>query len=204
MKVFNCPQLSEEWYELHRARPTASDFGKILSPIKAKPSGAQNKFINALIAQRFSNAAMAPGDSYASPAMMNGVILEPQARDWYRMEAEEEITEVGFCMTDDERFGASPDGLVGKRGGLEIACPNLETHIGYLQEGKIPTRKKCQIHGGLIVTGLDWWDFVSYAGVPGVPNIRIRVTPDDFTELLRAELDRFWERYQTALEKMRT
>lgn len=202
MNIHRCSQLSETWWDLHRGRVSASQMDRILTQKTLKPSEQQSDLICEMIAQTFSHEPMGPGDQYVSPAMMNGVVNEPEARRWYSLEVSEDVEQIGCCITDCGRFLASPDGLVGTEGGLELKCPMLKTQAKYLLKGELPTEYRAQIHGQLLVTERKWIDFFSYA--PGLPPFRIRVFPDEFTELLRAELNRFWDKYVAAVERMKT
>lgn len=196
MKIFECKQNSPEWWELHRGRATASSFHKILTAKTQKLSSQCNELICELIAQE---ATLGPiqGPEVMTRPMERGIDIEPEARRWYEMERGLDVREVGFCLTDDGRFGCSPDGLVGEEGGLELKCPLLKTHVGYLTGPKeIPGEYKAQVHGCLIVTEREWWDFLSYA--PGLPPFMLRVVPDSFTHELRVALEIFWSNYQEA------
>lgn len=201
MLIFECEQRSPEWFAARKGVPTASQFDRILTPATGKPSSSQRDYICELIADSLSHAAAGPKDEYISPAMRNGIITEPEARNWYEMECGLDCRRVGFCVTDCGRFGMSPDALVGEDGGLELKCPTGKVHASYLLGGVLPNEHKVQVHGELLVSGRRWWDFVSYH--PGMEPFRIRVTPDGYTELLRKELENFWTAYQNALLKIR-
>ena len=58
--------------------------------------------------------------------------------------------------------GASPDGLVGDDGLVEIKCPNTATHIQTLLDQKIPRKYETQMLWQMECTGRKWCDFVSY------------------------------------------
>ena len=58
--------------------------------------------------------------------------------------------------------GASPDGLVGDDGLVEIKCPNSATHIDYLLAGEPPAAYVKQMYWQMACTGRQWVDFVSY------------------------------------------
>jgi predicted phage-related endonuclease len=58
--------------------------------------------------------------------------------------------------------GASPDGLVGDDGLVEIKCPNTATHIQTLLDQKIPQKYETQMLWQLECTGRKWCDFVSF------------------------------------------
>ncbi len=77
--------------------------------------------------------------------------------------------------------GASPDGLVGTDGLVEIKCPNSATHIETLLGKSIPSKYLCQMQWQMACTGRQWCDFVSFD--PRMPvNMRLfvhRVERDD-------------------------
>jgi hypothetical protein len=80
-------------------------------------------------------------------------------------------------MHDTLEAGASPDGLVGESGGLEIKCPMPATHIEYLRDGRLPSKYIQQVQGCLWISGRDWWDFMSYH--PKMTPLIIRVYRDE-------------------------
>lgn len=200
MKCYDFEQYSMQWWAIRRGVPTASMFGKIITPAKGELSKQADDYIHQLIADQY-DPEYGEVEDYVSAAMRNGTQMEPEARRFYEFERDCTVDEVGFCIDDDGRFGCSPDGLVGGDGGLELKSPLAKTHIAYLIADELPDAYKPQVHGSLVVTGREWWDFMSY--VPGFPPLLIRVEPDEYTEKVRKALDDFWPRYQEALEKVR-
>lgn len=199
MKIVKCEQYSPEWWEARRGIPTASAFDRIITPT-GKLSAQADDYINELIGERVCLTPNFFADNPMSAAMANGRDCEPQARSWYELE-HAEVERVGFIMTDDERFGCSPDGLVGSDGCLELKCPKLKTQVKYLLAGGLPPEYKPQVHGQLIVTGRSWVDFVSYA--PGLDKLLVRVTPDAYTKEVKVALEVFYEKYRAAWERIR-
>ena len=128
--------------------------------------------------------------------MRNGSAMEPTARRYYEFDNDCEVKECGFITTDDGRFGYSPDGLVGDDGLIELKSPKHHTHVAWLRAGIVPPEHLAQCHGGLLVTGRAYIDFMSYA--EGLPPLLVRVEPDEKTEALRVALERFWDEYQAA------
>ena len=201
MKCFDFEQYSPEWWDIRRGVPTASRFGKIITPKTGKLSAQADTLIAELIAETFRRGSVEP-DRPINRSMEHGIATEDQARKWYAFDREAELKQVGFCKTDDDRFGCSPDALVGDDGVLELKCPNVETHVGYVMDGTLPDDYKAQVHGHLIVTGRPWCDFVSYVtDQADLEPFVVRVQPDEFTDKLRKALDEFYERYQAVLAK---
>lgn len=203
MNISTAPQRSEDWFKARRGLPTCSRFDSILTPKTGKPSSAQDSLINELIAESLQPPeAGLIKPQYMSPEMEQGIILEAEARCRYEFDfATDTVREVGFIAHESGLFGGSPDALVGESGGVEIKCPNLATHIGYVRDGELPPAYKCQVHGYLIVTGRAWWSFFSYAR--NAEPFHIRVTPDDFTQKLADELRAFVARYNQERAKFK-
>ena len=186
MKTFMFAQYSPEWVAIRSGIPTASQFGRIMTPTKRSYSSQARAYARELLDQKHRGYSR---ETNCSPEMQHGLDMEPEARNWYAFDTGRDVQQVGFCLSDCGRFGCSPDGLVGDDGGLEIKCPQPTTHLEYLDEGVVPSAYLPQIHGSLLVTGRKWWDFLSYC--PGYPPLVLRVTPNDFTERLAELLEVF-------------
>lgn len=191
--IHDCPQYSPEYWAVRRGVPTASNASRIITPAKAVMSSQAEAYACELIAEKY-DAYYGIQDEYVTAAMKNGTIMEPEARRFYEFEMNCDVQQVGFVLTDDGRFGCSPDGLVGEDGGLELKSPTTATHVRYLIKGGVPLEYLPQIHWSLIVTGRKFWSFMSYC--PGLPPLLVRVEPDEFTEKLRACMEEFWALYQ--------
>jgi hypothetical protein len=137
MRVIDCEQYSPEYWQLRRGVPTASEFGCLLTPAKLQYAAGAVSYIHRLIADRF-DPTYGLVEDYATAAMKNGKLIEPEARRMYEFDRGIDIQQVGFCITDDGRFGCSPDALVGEDGGLELKTPIASTHVKYLLDGGLP------------------------------------------------------------------
>jgi len=180
MLIIDCKQGTEEWLRARIGIPTASEFSKIITPAKMQPSKSADGYINKLVGEWMTGE---PDETFKSELMDRGTELEDEARDYYTFHTDQEVTQIGFCLEDAKRFGCSPDGLIGEDGGLEIKCPSRGVHIGYLISNKIPTVYLLQVLGSLLVTGRDWWDFISY--YPGIEPLIIRTGRKDVEEDLK-------------------
>lgn len=94
--------------------------------------------------------------------MRQGTEREADARMAYMTKTGAVVDEIGFCQHDSLSAGASPDGLIGDDGGLEIKCPELSAHLEYLKLDREPKIYTWQIQGNMWITGRKWWDFASY------------------------------------------
>ncbi|MBN0742243.1 YqaJ viral recombinase family protein, partial [Pseudomonas aeruginosa] len=76
-------------------------------------------------------------EGFTSAAMQRGTDLEPIARSAYEFNAGVMTIETGLIIHPRiHGFGASPDGLAGEHGLVEIKCPSTATHIYTMQSGK--------------------------------------------------------------------
>lgn len=202
MKIIDCIQGSPFWFDVRRGIPSASNFDRIITAKTMKPSAQQDDYVAELIAELsgLTPPWIREEGGIPNAAMKNGTNYEPEARRFYEFSRNVEVQQVGFCVHDCGHYGCSPDGLIGEDGGLELKCPLLKTQARYLIDGGLPSDYRAQVHGALLVTGREWWDFMSYA--PGLEPLIIRVVPDEFTEALAAALDKFWDRYQECLHKL--
>lgn len=156
----NSLQRTPEWIAARRGCLTASSVADILPNSKGKYRESREALMNVLIAERDSGRAR---ESFTSAAMQWGVDHEDEAREEYEVQTGELVDLVGFMLHPDVPFlGASPDGLVGKDGLIEIKCPQPATQIKYIRAGVVPEEYRPQILLQLIVTGRKWCDFVSF------------------------------------------
>jgi predicted phage-related endonuclease len=100
-------------------------------------------------------------DSFSNFWTERGHELEPLAREAYEIETFNEVLDAGFWEYS-EFIGASPDGLVGEDGLIEIKCPKASTVERYLEQNKLPAEYYWQVHGQMMCTGRKWVDFVVY------------------------------------------
>lgn len=170
MKIYECEQLSDTWFELRLGKISGSHFADVLN----KKSG-RGTYMFKLLAEKLSGE---PVPSYSNKAMDFGVEYESEAREYYEA-LYGEVRQVGFVEMSDY-VGVSPDGLIGEDGGLEIKSPFPSTHIRYILENRLPAVYKAQVQGNLLVTERRWWDFVSFApSIKDRPFWKIRIYRDE-------------------------
>lgn len=184
MKILQCEQRSEEWFQCRLGVPSASSFDKIVTT-DGKPSKQRQKYLYKLAGEIVSGHSE---ETYKNGDMIRGIELEGEARLFYELTQDCVVDQIGFCVTDG--YGCSPDGFIGNDGLLEIKCPSMAVHVEYLLDGSVPTEYFQQTQGQLLVTGRKWLDFMSY--YPGIKPLIVRVEPDEkFQKALKAELERF-------------
>jgi predicted phage-related endonuclease len=118
-----------------------------------------------------------------------GTETEPMARAAYEGAVGSLVIETGFVPhANIEMSGASPDGLVGDDGLVEIKCPMTATHIETLLGQSVPAKYVTQMQWQMACTGRKWCDFVSFD--PRMPeNMQIFVKRVGRDELLIASLE---------------
>jgi hypothetical protein len=95
--------------------------------------------------------------------MQWGTDTEPKARKTYERYKNTKVAEVGFIHHPTIRdSGASPDGLVGNDGLIEIKCPKTKNHLKALESDAIHKKYLMQMQWQMACTGRSWCDFVSY------------------------------------------
>ena len=198
MKIIEVPQGSPEWFMARLGIPTASDFDKIIDT-SGKSSKQRRKYLLQLAGERTVGRS---DQSFQNWAMLRGQEKEIEARRLYEMITGEPVRQVGFCVTEEHPIcGASPDGLAGDDGVLELKCPLISTHTGYLLDEELPSEYFQQVQGQLLVTGRKWCDFMSY--YPGMKPMVVRVEPDAaYQEILKKELEVFCTQLDDAFQQL--
>ena len=197
MKKIDCVQGTPEWFAIRCGIPTASNFDKIITT-KGDPSKQRTKYLWQLAGEYVAGKS---DETYQNAAMIRGVEIEPEARTYYEITNGVEVEKVGFCLAEGG-YGASPDSFVGNDGGLEIKCPMISTHVGYLLDGTLPTDYFQQVQGNLLVTGRVWWDFCSY--YPNIKPFVIRARRDEvFIKKLSIELEIFVQELKSVVAKLK-
>ena len=196
-------QGTDPWFDVRAGRPTASRYRDICTAKTGSLSASHVGYMCELVEESIF-PTYATGEEFISEAMAHGTLFEPKARKFYEELTGHTAEEVGFTTMDKGICGASPDGLItapqGYSHGLEIKCPQPKTHIRYVYDNKLPDAHKQQVHGCMVVTGLDRWDFLSYH--PDMGHLLVEVHRDEYTEKLAEALDEFTVRYAEFREKI--
>jgi putative phage-type endonuclease len=153
-------QRTEEWFAARAGKATSSRVADLTARTKNGWGAARKNAIAALVTERLTGQCV---EIPQTAAMAWGTEKEDEARDLYSLLTGDEVAQVGFVDHPSiEWAGASPDGLVGDDGLLEVKCPNTATHIDTLMGGAIPERYMKQMAWQMDCTGRDWCAFVSY------------------------------------------
>lgn len=153
-------QGSIEWLQIRCGKVTASRVADIVAKTKSGPAASRANYMAELIAERLTGE---PAERFTNAAMAWGTDKEPEARSAYEFYRNESVREIGFVHHPKiDASGASPDGLVGEDGLVEIKCPNTSTHLDTLLGQMVPAKYINQMQWQMACTGRQWVDFVSY------------------------------------------
>jgi putative phage-type endonuclease len=179
-------QRTDDWFSDRLGCVTASKVADVMARTKSGYGAARANYMAQLVAERLTGTRE---EGYCNAAMQRGIDLEPQARAQYEFHTGLTVTETGFERHPTiENCGASPDGLVGEDGLVEIKVPNTATHIATLRGGKIDDRYIKQMHLQMLCTGRKWCDFVSFDDrLP--EEMQLHIQRVDLDEELAAEME---------------
>ncbi len=197
-------QRTEQWIQDRLGCVTASRLSDVLAIVKSGYSASRKNYMAELICERLTGV---PYPHFTSKEMEWGIEQEPFARSAYEATTGVLVQEVGFIRHPDiSDTGASPDGLVGDNGGLEIKCPTTATHIETMRSGKADSKYYPQMQWAMECCDRDWWDFASFdPRLPeGLQLFVVRVHRDEvFLKEARAEVVKFLAELEQAVDELR-
>ena len=197
-------QRTDEWFAQRLGKVTASRVGDVIAKTKTGPSASRDNYATQLVLERLTNKQ---GEFFTNAAMQWGTETEPMARQAYELKRGVFVDEVGFIDHPTiDMSGASPDGLVDKKGLVEIKCPESKTHMEYLMSGKPPAKYIPQMMWQMACTGREWCDFVSFD--PRFPeNLQILVVKVEYdptyVKMLELEITQFLDEVSKKVELLR-
>lgn len=180
-------QRTDEWFAARLGKATASRVSDIVARTKSGYSTSRANYAAQLVCERMTGAKE---EGFTNAAMQWGTEKEPDARAEYAFMRGVTVEEVGFIDHPALHFsGASPDGLVGVDGMVEIKCPISATHIDTLLNDTVADKYIVQMQWQMACTGRQWCDFVSYdPRLPEAMRLYVRRFPRDAERI--AELER--------------
>lgn len=197
-------QRTDEWFRARVGKATASRVADIVARTKGGYSASRANYAAQLICERLTGERV---ETFTNAAMQWGTDCEPQARAAYSFFRDVEVEEVGFI--DHPALiltGASPDGLVGADGMVEIKCPITATHIETLRTETIASKYLDQMQWQMACTGRQWCDFVSFdPRVPEWMQIFVKRVPRDDERIatLEAEVATFIQEVDRAVDELK-
>ena len=200
MKIIDCEQYSEAWYEARIGLPTASQFHRIVTPT-GKPSRQATAYMYRLITETLLHESM---DDYLGSVQWaeRGKLIEGDAAAQFEFTHNVELKPVGLVTTDDGAKACSPDRLIaGHHAAVEIKCPAPWTHLGYLLDGPGDDYRP-QVQGQLMIGEFEQVVFYSYH--PRCPAAEFVARRDEaYIRVMRQLLADFREQLAAALERAR-
>jgi len=179
-------QRTPEWFATRCGKVTASRIADVMAKTRTGWGAGRANYMAQLVAERLTGTTE-PG--FTNAAMQWGTDKEPEARDCYAFERGLSVVEIAFIDHPNLAMtGASPDGLVGDNGMVEIKCPNTATHIDTLLGAAIDDKYMKQMQWQMACAGRQWCDFVSYDPRLGV-EMQLHVRRVERDEALIAEIE---------------
>ena len=199
VRIIDVPQNSLEWLHARLGIPTASCFGLVVTPGRAdQPSKQRQTYMLTLLGERLTGEL---SEQASSPNFDRGHRMEIDAANDYEFRQRVTTETIGFMRRGN--VGCSPDRLItGTRGLVEIKSKKANLQLAAILADELPAEHKAQVQGGLLVSGYEYCDFVSYW--PGLPLFVKRVYRDEaYIDWLRDELDAFNEELDALDRQMR-
>ena len=198
MEVFaDIEQGSPEWRACRAGIPTASEFATVLAKGKDGASRTRQTYLYKLAGEIITGQ---PAESYSNGHMDRGTAMEAEARATYEFETDAVCERVGFIRNG--RAGASPDGLIGANGLVEIKTKEPHRLIETLFRDGFPPEHKAQCQGQLWISEREWIDIVAYW--PGLPLFVKRATRDEaYIRNLAEAVERFNTELDCIVERIR-
>jgi putative phage-type endonuclease len=197
-------QRTDEWFKSRLGKVTASRIADVVARTRTGYAASRANYMAQLVCERLTGKQ---AESFSNAAMEWGVEQEGPARDAYSAKVGELVTEVGFISHPTiPMAGASPDGLVGNNGCVEIKCPSTATHIEYLFDREPPQKYFYQMQWQMACTGTEWCDWVSYD--PRLPAelqlLVVRISRDtDCITVLEKEVSEFLAELDGKVSKLK-
>jgi putative phage-type endonuclease len=196
-------QGTEEWFTIRIGKVTASRVADVIAKTKTGYSASRDNYMAQLVCERLTGQK---GESFTNAAMQHGTETEPLARAAYEALHDVLVDEVGFVPHPTiSMAGASPDGLVGDDGLIEIKCPNTATHIDTLLSQTVPGKYNTQMQFQMACTGRKWCDFVSFDNrLPEELQLFVTRVPRDevFIRLIESEIVQFIAELDDKINKL--
>lgn len=180
MAVSGADQRSLDWHIDRCGKITASRFKDAIAMTeefvyrsgdrkgqvkKAEPKESRMTYMRELAFERLTKT---PIHSISGKALEWGEDTEDHAQEAYEAMTGLMVRKSPFLLHPKYNFiGCSPDGLVDDDpeglGGTESKCPFSEhVHIRTWLSRDIPEEHIPQVQGAMMVTGREWWDFISF------------------------------------------
>lgn len=198
-------QRSQEWHDLRLGKVTASRVADVVARTKSGWGASRANYMAELVAERLTGQK---AEAYVNAAMQRGSDLEAEARATYEFFTNTTVQEVGFVDHPSiADTGASPDGLVGDDGLVELKVPSTATHIETLLSGSVAGKYVTQMQWQMACTRRAWCDFVSFdPRLPPSMQLFIKRVPRDEVMInsLEADVADFLQELRLTVHRLRS
>ena len=185
-------QRTDEWFAARLGKVTASRVADLMETTKSGYAASRDNLMAQLIVERLTGQKQ---ESYSNASMQWGTEQEPFARAAYEIATGTMVDECGFVPHPTiDGSGASPDGLVGHDGLVEIKCPNTAGMIEALLTQTVPGKYNIQMQMQMACTSRQWCDYVVFdPRMPAKAQLFIKRVPRDpaFIQKMEAEIIKF-------------
>jgi exodeoxyribonuclease (lambda-induced) len=137
----------------------------------------------------FERVAGHPLDRAVTVAMSRGSELEPDARAAYEARTGVLVDQMGFALHDTLQAGASPDGLIGADGLLEIKCPFGQDRIARIWATNDVSEYAQQVEWQMWILGRQWCDVAIYDPRLSHAGMELLIVRHHITATAAQELD---------------
>jgi putative phage-type endonuclease len=153
---FEIEQGTDAWHAIRSGKWSASRAGTIMGGLTTK--GLEDLIMDIAWGRMYGPIEHS---TFKSAAMERGNNLEPETRDSYAFATDRVIDECGFVEhATIPHVGWSPDGLCGRKHGIEAKNPLHKAYMEVKRTGKIPAEYRWQTKWGMWVGELDSQDFL--------------------------------------------
>jgi putative phage-type endonuclease len=154
-------QRTDDWFAARLGKVTASSLYKVLAKTKTGYGADRGNYMTQLVLERVTGSK---AESYTNSSMQWGIDQEPFARAAYEASRGVMVDEVGFLPHPSiEAAGASPDGLVGDDGMVEIKCPDSKTALEcWLSDNPVESKYFSQMQWQMRCADRSWCDYVVF------------------------------------------
>ena len=179
-KFHDADQSSQEWLDMRAGLATSSKLAVVMANFGKAFGQPAKDYANKIALEKVTGKTIS--SDYSNAHMERGVAQEPIACALYEDEKFCTVTNGGFF--ENGFLGASPDGLVGDDGLIEIKSVIYSVQFKNIIRNSVDPAYKWQCIGNLYFTGRDWIEFVSYcADFPEDNQLFIhRMVREDYTE----------------------
>jgi hypothetical protein len=198
--ILETKQQSDEWFAMRRGVITGTRAQALFERGTSRAKGMighTNSFLKpreAAIAEIAMERLEHSGKPQATgAALRRGNDFEQEALDAYMFATGQLVEPVGFALHSDcERWGCSPDGIIGATGMIQVKVPtSVLKHVEYIKTGVQAEEYGWQVFHEMFVMDRQWSDVVSYCpeAPPGLQlAIQRLLAPRDGWKAYRAEL----------------